>query len=324
MAAALGGGVASCQPSPFACQADDACPDGRCEPQGWCSFPDPDCPSGYRFGDHAASGLAGTCVVPSEGTGETTSATDTGPTDPSTTGGPPSTSGMVGDDGTSSVSTTDGGSTDDDASTTSAQPQIVTIPIAADPDDGVMYRIPAGGYFFGPSGEDGRGLGFFGEYPEGEYYVAYLRFEMPAELAGRAIVDARLHLTSAGPITYQWDPQHAVGIWAQASDDAPVVESDAAFPSALGGAQPAGVGLHPTYVRWPAQGGLDWLPGKNSSPSLLPLFDQLAEGGGPQPGAHVQLWLSVAEPIGVGGEVTFVDYASQSADVAQLELTLMP
>ena len=240
-----------------------------------------------------------------------------------TTGPTPTTSGMVGDDTTTASSTTDGGSTDDGSSTTGGQTQVVTIPIAANPDDGVIYRYPGGGYFFGPSGENGMGLGFFGEYPDGEYYVAYLRFEMPPELAGRTIVDAQLHLTSAGPITYMWSPQHAVGIWAQATDDAAAVASELAFPSALGGPDPSGVALHPSYVRWPEQGGLDWLPGTNTSPSLMPLFEQLAQEGGPLPGAHVQLWLAVAEPTGVGGEVTFVDYAAQSPDVAQLELTLM-
>ena len=38
--------------------------DGTCEPNGFCSFPDTDCPSGSRYGEHAGAGLANTCVEP--------------------------------------------------------------------------------------------------------------------------------------------------------------------------------------------------------------------------------------------------------------------
>lgn len=35
---------------------------GGCEPQGFCSFPDADCPGGRKFEPNAGGGLEGTCV----------------------------------------------------------------------------------------------------------------------------------------------------------------------------------------------------------------------------------------------------------------------
>ncbi|MEM9462685.1 MAG: LamG domain-containing protein [Myxococcota bacterium] len=54
----------SCAPAnTFVCSLPHQCgSDGTCESIGYCSFPDPDCSSGRRFGDHASAELAGTCV----------------------------------------------------------------------------------------------------------------------------------------------------------------------------------------------------------------------------------------------------------------------
>ena len=50
----------------FACTSASACvrggAAGRCEPTGWCSFPDPACASGWRYGAGAGGGLADGCV----------------------------------------------------------------------------------------------------------------------------------------------------------------------------------------------------------------------------------------------------------------------
>ncbi|HWB76053.1 MAG TPA: DUF2341 domain-containing protein [Nannocystaceae bacterium] len=68
----------------FACMGDGECRDGgvdgTCEADGWCSFPDASCPSGRRYGGHAPSELANTCVVDDvAGTsGSTTTASSTG------------------------------------------------------------------------------------------------------------------------------------------------------------------------------------------------------------------------------------------------------
>jgi len=52
----------------FECTGNDSCRNGSiagtCEATGFCSFPDPSCPSGARYGDAAGGGLAGQCVGP--------------------------------------------------------------------------------------------------------------------------------------------------------------------------------------------------------------------------------------------------------------------
>jgi len=69
--AALGVLVWGCGDT-FTCEEQSQCVDddraGRCEANGFCSFPDPDCPSGHRYGDRAGDGLAGECVAPDDGT----------------------------------------------------------------------------------------------------------------------------------------------------------------------------------------------------------------------------------------------------------------
>lgn len=56
----------------YPCDADVQCLDagimGVCQSPGWCSFPDPACPSGQRYGDLAGDGLARTCVPVDDGT----------------------------------------------------------------------------------------------------------------------------------------------------------------------------------------------------------------------------------------------------------------
>ena len=63
LVAAVAVSVAACSPfggGAFSCERDDQCNTGKCS-SGFCSFADPSCPSGYRFGD-ASGGLANTCV----------------------------------------------------------------------------------------------------------------------------------------------------------------------------------------------------------------------------------------------------------------------
>lgn len=78
----------------FNCQDDKDCSsDGQCEPSGFCSFPDPQCPSGRRYGELAGVGLENECVVPGETAGSsgtaggTTSETSSAQTSESTTTG---------------------------------------------------------------------------------------------------------------------------------------------------------------------------------------------------------------------------------------------
>lgn len=50
----------------FECSEDDECvlggAAGRCEPSGYCSLPDGECPDGFRYVEEAPDSLAGTCV----------------------------------------------------------------------------------------------------------------------------------------------------------------------------------------------------------------------------------------------------------------------
>lgn len=90
------GGVASglaiaCVHAGFVCRDAEDCRDGDaigwCEPEGACSFTDPDCPSQRRYADRSDSALAGRCVPRETGsTGDTGAATTSaGTTDASTT-----------------------------------------------------------------------------------------------------------------------------------------------------------------------------------------------------------------------------------------------
>ncbi len=87
--------LAACGTGAFACTDDSECEPGiggRCEPSGFCSFPDDACDSGYRYGDHASDELARQCVDPvamaaTDSTGPGTSEDGSGSTtaDPTTT-----------------------------------------------------------------------------------------------------------------------------------------------------------------------------------------------------------------------------------------------
>lgn len=105
-----------CASPVFVCEDNDACVGGRCEAVGHCSFPDEQCPSGHRYGDHSGS-LSGQCVP-----GETTATDDatvgtTGTTDASTTGPdasgttvPPPTTTSTGSSGTGATTDNPAGS----------------------------------------------------------------------------------------------------------------------------------------------------------------------------------------------------------------------
>jgi hypothetical protein len=64
---------AACGSSPYVCAQDGDCvqggSNGRCEPNGFCSFPNDGCVSGFEYGQHAGD-LAGECVDPAGGSGD--------------------------------------------------------------------------------------------------------------------------------------------------------------------------------------------------------------------------------------------------------------
>ncbi len=93
---ALGAAVGCIEPRAFACDDAEQCVldgvQGRCEPAGWCSYPDDGCDGGSRFEPRAPGGLGGACV------------------------------GSGGTGGTEAGSNTDGGTGDEGGSTTTAGP----------------------------------------------------------------------------------------------------------------------------------------------------------------------------------------------------------
>lgn len=131
LALVAGGGIGlaaaltqpACTSDVFACAASDDCQDGgspgTCEPSGFCSFPDPECLSGSRYGDHAGDGLAGDCV-PAEGTG----------------------SESVGDDATQVGSLEDTAAATTDADTTGNVTTITTTVTTTMPGDGSTTDVP--------------------------------------------------------------------------------------------------------------------------------------------------------------------------------------
>lgn len=124
---ACGLGLGSCRTDgTFTCASDEQCTGqgagrGRCEPAGYCSFEDPACPSGRRYGGHAAAGLADVCTP--EGDTDPSTGTPAGDESPGT-GSRPGSSSTTDDDGPaatlaidegSSTSAPSGGSSGDDA-----------------------------------------------------------------------------------------------------------------------------------------------------------------------------------------------------------------
>ncbi len=98
--------TSGCAPSAFACSTDAQCdgPGAACEPEGWCSFPADDCPSGRRYGKHSGDGLGGVCV-PGEET-ESTNASTSASSSASTNAEPPTASSVDSDASTLPVSDT--------------------------------------------------------------------------------------------------------------------------------------------------------------------------------------------------------------------------
>jgi hypothetical protein len=114
----------------FECDEDTQCTSetqqGVCQPTGYCSFPDDECPSGQRYGDRAASGVAGRCVPIG---GSTDVAVD------DSSGDDPSTSGTPGSD-TLPTSTIDPPDTSTSTSTSaSTSTSSTTLPATSDAED---------------------------------------------------------------------------------------------------------------------------------------------------------------------------------------------
>lgn len=82
VAVGLAGLAAGClRATELACAVDDDCSGGRCEPDGRCSFADPGCASGWRYGEGAGA-RSGACVGATDDDG----GVDGGADDAATTG----------------------------------------------------------------------------------------------------------------------------------------------------------------------------------------------------------------------------------------------
>lgn len=321
----------------FSCQSDEACAGGFCEAQGWCSFPDDACESGRRFGDHSGAGLAGVCVDPVDGgsgggsdgasDGPMTSAASTVTTDPvdGSTGPDPTTGGgTLLLDGTSTGDASTGGTGSEGTSTGGERVvHVGPLEILDDADDGQMYMNGMNLVWL-PSGEMGNS-GFAGEYPEGERYFGYFRFELPIEIVDGATIENAV-LSLFGQTPYVWQPEvYAMGIWVEDIDDAPAVQSPSQMPTIGAMGNETVLMLRPESVRWPEQGGLPWAVGEwNDTPDLGELLTlHVAAQGGLVAGSHVQLWVAMHEPNNALGEIGFAESSAFPDLAARLELDVV-
>lgn len=111
------------EPDVFVCSSPDQCNGGICQPTGYCSFPDPTCSSGQRYGRLAGDGLANDCVSQNtpDDEGEVGSESETSSTTSSSTtitGSSSSSSSEGSTSSTSSNSSTSKGSSDATSSST--------------------------------------------------------------------------------------------------------------------------------------------------------------------------------------------------------------
>ncbi len=144
--------LASCSsPSNFACSEDTQCVSGGvsgfCEDAGYCSFPDPSCPSGRRYGNAAPDLLAQTCVDRSGSSGmvdtgamasTSTSTTVTPSSEASSDATTSSTTAPATTDPTTSTSTSSTSSAESSSESTGVTEPC---PTTADADTVALYRF---------------------------------------------------------------------------------------------------------------------------------------------------------------------------------------
>lgn len=94
LGACVGLGLSCTGSSVFVCAGDEDCGAGRCEANGYCSFPDDDCAGGWAYGELSAPQLAGQCVDQSGSTGPDPSGGEADTGRPSTDDAADSTGGV--------------------------------------------------------------------------------------------------------------------------------------------------------------------------------------------------------------------------------------
>lgn len=137
-AAALAIGCAACGPSAYACTEHEQCVNadvaGVCQANGLCSFPDDDCPSGQRYGEHGGA-MSGQCVAPVGDTdaGSSTSATSSSSVTSLDVTGPTTTDSLT-DPVTVTISTSTSTDADSTTSTSASSTETSTGgPVAVEP-----------------------------------------------------------------------------------------------------------------------------------------------------------------------------------------------
>lgn len=146
----------------FQCQNDEQCVSsgvtGKCQPNGYCSFVDAGCETGFRYADSAPPGLAGQCVEPEDGstsgppvpTSTATAPSSSGPgsgttgdsTSGSTTLETGGETGTVSSQGSSTESTGSGNSTSSTTGTSSSSGATVCPEFVDEFDNGVVQEAP--------------------------------------------------------------------------------------------------------------------------------------------------------------------------------------
>gem|GEM_PF-2494848 len=194
----LFGAMSGCTRLHYACSDNAQCgAEGRCEVDGWCSFPDENCPSGRRYAEFSGDGLGNACVdmaadASSSGGSGTTHAPDATTTLTTTSGVEPESSTTMAPEASSGTSC----GTDCDDSTTSSTSDALT----------------SGG------SEDSTGsppepcVGFFDDFDDGAFDSAwelYAGIGMSGHLMEE--VDGRLRWTFAEDVIDQRGLQQILG-----------------------------------------------------------------------------------------------------------------
>jgi hypothetical protein len=252
-------------------------------------------------------------AVPSTGGGVTTSSGRDGSESSGSTG--------TEDTAAPSASSSSSSSTDAESSSGESDEHIIgPIVITNDLDDGAIH--PAGnGYSatWHPSGEyNDAGEQFLGEWPVGEHYYGFVRFELPEAIPSGSII-AAAELELWGWAVHDWDGTRALHVWGQDSADAPAVSNVSNVPD-----DGNGFALSPMSVRWPEENGLSWVIAEvNVSSDLAPILQWLVDNhDGLDAGAHVQLFISVDALDGINEEVGWLDSAAGQRTAPRLTITL--
>jgi hypothetical protein len=181
----------------FRCTSDDHClgrdGTGVCQPEGFCSFPDPDCGSGQRFGAHADFELGGMCVPEHVDTDSTTTDTtittvsDAG-TSATTTSSPTDGTTTVGVDSMGPTTTAE--TTDATGRETGSTGDPITVDVPADVaacNDPVSLDLVTCAADEGPNSITVDAMNAdFGQEPT----TGWLRFVLPGEVSSMATVDS--------------------------------------------------------------------------------------------------------------------------------------